>query len=62
MSKEKQIIEFLQNTVDSLELQIAVAKEIGETSISLSIERAEHYLGLCAALTQLQKGANNERT
>lgn len=53
MSKEKQNLEWLEKTVSFLEMQIVVSKACGETSISMPIDRAEHYLGLCAALIKL---------
>ena len=53
MTEMQQKIKWLEDTVDSLLLQINLAEQIGESTICISLERAKNYLGLCKTLIDL---------
>lgn len=51
--------EWLEETVNSLCLQIDLAESVGENSVSISVGRAKHYLGLCKVLIDLNREAKD---
>jgi propanediol dehydratase small subunit len=51
--KKRQYIKWLEDTANSLQLQLDLADGIGERSVCISIERANHYIEVCKTLIHI---------
>ena len=56
MSEEKQRREWLQETIDSLEIQITLAETTGDNSVSITLARAKVFWGICEILMKMNNG------